>query len=108
MKVIGITELCEPWLYAAALPCLTGSSCPSSTSGKSIPLAPAQSRCSNSSATAFLNFRQASPVSIFNVRLSVCAQDPLDVWWHLDQFAKLPNTAFRPNHPVKAIRFYEC
>jgi hypothetical protein len=53
----GIAEL---WLYAAVLPCSTGSSSPSSTSGKSIAAAPAQSRRSNSSATAFLNFRQAS------------------------------------------------
>ena len=43
----------------AALPCSTGSSSPSSTSGKSVPSAPARSKRSNSSATAFLNFRQA-------------------------------------------------
>ena len=44
-------------------------------------------------------------MGIFNVGLRVCAQDALDVWW---QFAKFLNTAFRLNHPVKAMRFRKC
>lgn len=43
-----------------------------------------------------------------NVRIRVCAQYALDVWWYRDQFAKLLNTALRLNHLVKAIRFCEC
>jgi hypothetical protein len=45
--------------------------------------------------------------SIFNVRLRICARRTLGLWWYRDQFAKLLNTAFRLNHPVKAIRFRE-
>jgi hypothetical protein len=39
--------IAELWLYVAALPCSTGSSSPSSASGKSIAAAPAQSIASS-------------------------------------------------------------
>jgi hypothetical protein len=39
-------------------------------------------------------------VSIFDVRLRVCAQHALNAWWYCDQFAEFLNTAFRLNHPA--------